>query len=280
MRCVILIFIIFSASSAYSQKCKKIYEDQLEPNSKLIKCGANFTIEKLPDGHYCLKRYFVETKAMTHKVTFKNKEMKVLDGLFIHQWDDGTTVEKGMYKDGLKVGFWRDDEFQLGKYVERERDSTWVFYKAGDILIRRVNYDSGTEIAVWNIAKDGSASLQSDTVEVVEEMPRFPGCEDSGLEGDELQKCAEVKMVEFIYGKIKYPAKARRKNIQGKAMVRFVVNKSGTIEDIKILNGISNDIQEMVLSIIKKMPNNWSPGKQRGVPVNVLYTLPVVFKLE
>lgn len=118
---------------------------------------------------------------------------------------------------------------------------------------------------------------------VVEDMPRFPGCENKGLGKAELKKCAEDEMLKFIYGNIKYPAVARENGIEGRAILQFVVEKDGTVQNIKVLRdpgGGTGKEAERVVKMMNSMGQKWIPGKQRGKPVKVQYTLPVSFKLQ
>jgi len=118
---------------------------------------------------------------------------------------------------------------------------------------------------------------------VVEEMPRFPGCEVGVMTRDERKKCAEDNMLRFIYGNIKYPDSARINGTQGRVVLQFVIGKDGIVSDTKLLRNIGDGCGEEALRVInilrdQKVP--WIPGKQRGQPVKVQYTLPVSFKLQ
>ena len=117
---------------------------------------------------------------------------------------------------------------------------------------------------------------------VVEEMPRFPGCEDQGLSDKALDDCAKNKMLEFIYTNIKYPATARLNKVQGMVVVQFIVNEDGKVSDFKIVRSIGGGCDEATLDMLHTMADThtWIPGKQRGKAVKVLYTLPVKFKLH
>ena len=81
-----------------------------------------------------------------------------------------------------------------------------------------------------------------------------------------------------MYSKLEYPPKAHKYNLQGKAVIRFAVNKAGEIVDVSILKGLNQEIKEELLEVISNMPK-WIPGKQGKKYVSVWYTLPVVFKL-
>lgn len=114
---------------------------------------------------------------------------------------------------------------------------------------------------------------------VVEEMPRFPGCENEKGDNKAKKECADKKMLEYIYKNIKYPAIARENGIEGTVVVTFVVEKDGSITDAKIVRDISGGCGEEAMRIVNMMPK-WNPGKQRGNPVRVQFNLPVRFKLE
>ena len=117
---------------------------------------------------------------------------------------------------------------------------------------------------------------------VVEEMPRFPGCEDLPTM-DEKKACSQQKMLEFIYANIRYPAIARDNNISGTAVVRFVVTETGKIEGGEILRDIGGDCGQEALRVVNLMndlPERWTPGKQRGRKVPVYFNLPVKFILK
>jgi protein TonB len=117
---------------------------------------------------------------------------------------------------------------------------------------------------------------------VVEDMPRFPGCEDVGSKAEKMA-CAQKKMLEYVYKNIKYPAIARENGIQGRAVVQFVVERDGKITDAKVLRdpGAGTGAEALrVVNAMNDLPQRWTPGKQRGKPVRVQFTLPVSFKLE
>lgn len=100
---------------------------------------------------------------------------------------------------------------------------------------------------------------------VVEEMPEFPGGEEA------LRK--------WIGENIKYPAEAKTLGIQGKVFVTFVVSKTGKTERAKIARGVHPLLDEEALRVVASLPV-WKPGKQRGVDVNVSYTIPISFALD
>lgn len=118
---------------------------------------------------------------------------------------------------------------------------------------------------------------------VAEQMPRFPGCEDMVASFKDKENCANKELLKYLYDNIKYPNIAKENMIEGTAVVRFTVDKSGTIKDIKILRDPGAGLGQEAVRVVKSMNHmgqKWTPGKQRGKAVSVLFTLPISFKLK
>ena len=118
---------------------------------------------------------------------------------------------------------------------------------------------------------------------VVEDMPRFPGCEGQGKSKKELKECSDAEMLKFIYSNIKYPAVARENGIEGRAILKFMVDRDGSVSKVQVLRdpgGGTGKEAERVVNLMNTMGQKWVPGKQRGKPVKVWFTLPVSFKLR
>ena len=118
---------------------------------------------------------------------------------------------------------------------------------------------------------------------VVEEMPRFPGCETAELDTKQKEACAKQKMLEYIYKNVKYPATARDNRTQGTAVVQFNIAKNGDVQDINILRDPGDGLGDAAVDVVNsmnKMGQKWTPGKQRGEIFTVQYTLPIKFKLQ
>ena len=126
-----------------------------------------------------------------------------------------------------------------------------------------------------------SSALSTPTgvFKVVEEMPRFPGCEDASLQIVERKNCADRKMLEFIYHNLRYPALARENGIEGTVVISYIVDTDGSLKDIKAVRGIGGGCEEEVVRIVNLMPR-WIPGRQKGEDVAVQFNLPVRFKLD
>ncbi len=82
----------------------------------------------------------------------------------------------------------------------------------------------------------------------------------------------------YVGEKIKYPAQARRMGVEGRVFVEFVVNRDGSIVDVKSIKGIGAGCDEEAVRIVQSAPA-WKPGKQRGKPVRQKMVIPIIFKL-
>jgi TonB family protein len=105
-----------------------------------------------------------------------------------------------------------------------------------------------------------------DVFMVVEEMPSFQG---KGFEG---------AFREYIAKNIIYPEEAKKNGITGKVYVQFTVNKKGEVTDVKVLRGVAPSLDEEAIRVVKSSPL-WTPGKQKGEPVDVQFTFPITFEL-
>jgi protein TonB len=116
---------------------------------------------------------------------------------------------------------------------------------------------------------------------IVEEMPRFVDCNIDGTYDDK-KKCADRKMLEFIYENVKYPSVARENNVEGTAVISFVVEKDGSISTIKVLRDPGAGCGEEAIRIVKLMqnlPDKWIAGRQGNLNVRVQFNLPIRFRL-
>ncbi len=86
-------------------------------------------------------------------------------------------------------------------------------------------------------------------------------------------------LIRWISNKVKYPDKDRELGIEGTVFVQFVVGKKGIVRDIMIIRSPSKSLGNEVIRIIKLMPK-WKPAKQRGKPVSIRMSLPVMFTLN
>ena len=101
--------------------------------------------------------------------------------------------------------------------------------------------------------------------DVVEEMPSFPG--------------GNGALMSYLNGNTKYPVVAQENGVQGKVIISFVVERDGSISDVRVARSVDPSLDREAQRVVKSMPR-WKPGKQNGSAVRVKYTVPVVFRLQ
>lgn len=99
----------------------------------------------------------------------------------------------------------------------------------------------------------------------VEQPAEFPG--------------GQAALMKWLNQNIRYPEAAQQNDIQGRVIVKFVVEKDGSIGQASIVKGVDKDLDREALRVVKKMPK-WQPGKNNGVAVRSYFNLPVTFKLQ
>ena len=104
---------------------------------------------------------------------------------------------------------------------------------------------------------------ESKVFDVVEEMPQFPG--------------GPSALFEYLSKNIKYPVVAEENGVQGRVIVTFVVERDGSITDVKVVKSVDPSLDKEAQRVVKSMPH-WIPGKQNGSAVRVKYTVPVTFE--
>lgn len=124
---------------------------------------------------------------------------------------------------------------------------------AGSLLLNQTNNN--------NLIEDDGIEL----ITAVEKSPEFPG----GFEA----------LIKYLDDNVRYPDEALEDAIEGKVIVRFDVNKDGSISNITIVRSLQTLLDAEAVRVINTMPK-WKPGTQRGKPIKVGFTLPVNFSLN
>jgi protein TonB len=120
-------------------------------------------------------------------------------------------------------------------------------------------------VFTFNVDAQNKVSEKSGVYRTVDEMPAYPGGKDA--------------LRNFISQNVKYPDKAKKQGVQGKVFVSFVINKKGEVRNAKIERGVSPEIDKEAIRVIKSMPK-WTPGKEKGKPAKVQFTVPINFALS
>lgn len=128
-----------------------------------------------------------------------------------------------------------------------------------DDILQFDNFDSNEE--ELSIQENGETTI----FEIVEKMPEFPG--------------GQQALQQYLSKSIKYPIIEQEKGVQGRVIVQFVVGKDGAVSNPVVVRSVSDFLDREALRVVGQMPK-WIAGTQRGKPVNVKYTVPIVFRLQ
>ena len=126
---------------------------------------------------------------------------------------------------------------------------------------RTEDYESGN----FDSRQESPRSDGTRVFDVVEEMPQFPGGPSS--------------LFEYLARNVKYPVVAEENGVQGRVIVTFVVERDGSLNEVKVVKSIDPSLDKEAQRVVRSMPH-WIPGKQNGAPVRVKYTVPVTFRLQ
>ena len=118
---------------------------------------------------------------------------------------------------------------------------------------------------VNNPGGTGSEELSDEPFEVVEEQPEFIGGQDA--------------FRKFLQNNLRYPERAADEGIQGRVMVRFIVERDGSVSAVEVAKGVDPDLDKEAVRVVKALPK-WKPGRQQGKAVRTRYMLPIVFTLQ
>ena len=199
----------------------------------------------------------------------------------------GTTTGTLVDKDGKFQLPVKDGDVLIVSYIGLQTQSLVVKGNANLVVWMKEDVQSMEEMVVTGMAQDGVGAKSVDpnkkvvavvdvpndkpviqdgeVFTVVEEMPQFPG----GM-GEAMR---------FLAKNIKYPVESQKAKIEGRVIVQFVVKENGKVADIKVMRGVSPELDAEAMRVVGLMPD-WIPGKQRGQAVDVKFTMPIMFRLQ
>lgn len=144
-----------------------------------------------------------------------------------------------------------------------------------DVAIGAIDYDQGSDEAEHVLKVNEKvvdevppAVEETKVFDVVEQMPRFPGDNGDG-----------AVLNSWLSKNLRYPPIAEENGIKGRVVCQFVVERDGSISDIRVVRSVDPSLDKEAVRVIKAMPK-WIPGKQNGSSVRVKFTLPVTFTLQ
>ena len=161
----------------------------------------------------------------------------------------------------------KDEEVQEDQEMKSQDELASTNTAIGAFTVEGNDEEAGEVLKAKEVIAEPEPPKVEETkvFDVVEEMPQFPG--------------GQAALLEYLAKNIKYPVVAEENGIQGKVIVTFVVERDGSITDVKVVKSVDPSLDKEAARVVKSMPH-WIPGKQNGSAVRVKYTVPVQFKLQ
>ena len=158
------------------------------------------------------------------------------------------------------------EEPDTASFIDEQRSRKAASTPKVPLITKEEDEDEGEMLTAGEVVV---SQAPPDTTQVfgdiAEQMPMFPG-------GDR-------KLMEFIENNVQYPPECEESCIQGRVIVKFLVERDGSISQAKVVRSIDPLLDAEALRVVNAMPT-WIPGRQGGVTVAVRYTIPVSFKLK
>ena len=145
-----------------------------------------------------------------------------------------------------------------------------------ETIIESTETDRDEIIEVEDVVIEEEEEIIDVPFAVIEDVPIFPGCEN--LEKNQLRNCFQEQMNKHIRRNFRYPEIAQEMGIKGRVFVNFIISEDGSITNIR-MRGTDKNLEDEAKRIISLLPNI-TLGKQRGRPVRVPFSIPIVFRLQ
>lgn len=222
--------------------------------------------EELPDHSFKVTdRYLTHRHRIQMTGFYLKHDLESKQGDFVFYDEKGNKTEEATYKNNKREGVTK-------KYYD---SSTQIWYTA--------NYKDGVSNGEL-LSYYPSGKLKRREMHLNSDTASSGNCYDEN--GSEIKFTPYLTMPkplfrydEFLTRHLRYPEKARERNIDGNVRVKFVVNENGTVSDVRAINQLGGGCEEEAVRVVSKMPA-WSPCVLDDKVVKMLFTLPINFKLE
>lgn len=254
MHKIFLYFLFLTVGlAATAQENKLYYDESWQECSK--RDAMWYRIYTTENGLYNIEDHYADgTLYMTgYRTNIASNQVKYREGAIVFYDRQGHKVREGEYKNGMRVGLWKY-YYKNSNAVKSE-----LRYKDGKLETTH-EFDSATYTLI-DYGKDTATNDNKRQYVYTEQMPR-----------------SIIDIGKYLGKNMTYPKLGRKAKIEGKVIVRFIVDEDGAIAEPKITTGLGGEFDDEALRVVSEMPN-WIPGYQNGYAVRVYFTLPINFKL-
>ena len=160
----------------------------------------------------------------------------------------------------------KDEEVHEDNEIKSQEELTATKVAISIADVKGNDEANGKDIADLEAGGDtGCSRNPKRCFDMVEQMPTFPG--------------GQQELMSYLGKNIKYPTIAQENGTQGRVIIQFVVERDGSITDVRVARGVDPYLDKEAVRVVKSMPK-WIPGKQNGKAVRVKFTVPVMFRLQ
>lgn len=251
---------------------KKILDKEIPPNTNLKDFEFSLIKKQGSEGHMIFNSVVLQRNTNYRLYLLTSKESE--GTLYLKFSEEGGS--EALHYDEIK------DHGNVKEYdILPSETKAWNMmlytksegYIEGCIYLTYLKTDDNQEEKIIKITAEGKATWthekpkeDNEAYRIVEEMPRFQGSKDHS------------KLIKYIQENIRYKPEFGKETFN--IYVQFIVNKDGYVQDVKIIRGIDNSaLKQEVMRVFYAMPQ-WEPGKQDGKNVNVIYTVPIEYKIK
>jgi len=193
-----------------------------------------------------------------------------------------------------------ESAYDMKSYLQKNiqmPDSVLYHGKVGNVVVQFVVNEDGS-ISGAKVVKGIGAGCDEEALRLISKMPPWAPGKDNGqvvkvslmqripfdnsdkiyIYVEQMPMAKGFDMYKYLAANIRYPDEAKKKNIQGRVIVQFIVMEDGSLADVKVVKGIGYGCDEEAVRVVQSMPE-WAPGKQEGRTVKVNFQLPISFHL-
>ena len=231
----------------------------------IIACQVGLTIKKAADAEAAKRAAMNQAVELSKleqpkKAEVKQKQVKVEPEKVVEQVKSSIKFTAPVIKKDSEVK--PEDELKTQDQIMETKTAIGSFYVKGNDDVNGEVLKAKEVIAQPEPPKHEE---ESKVFDVVEQMPSFPG--------------GNGALLEYLASHVKYPVVAQENGVQGRVIVSFVVEKDGSITDVRVVRSVDPSLDREAARVVSSMPR-WTPGKQNGSAVRVKYNVPVMFKLQ
>ena len=231
----------------------------------IIACQVGLTIKKAADAEAAKRAAMNQAVELSKleqpkKAEVKQKQVKVEPEKVVEQVKSSIKFTAPVIKKDSEVK--PEDELKTQDQIMETKTAIGSFDVKGNDDVNGEVLKAKEVIAQPEPPKHEE---EAKVFDVVEQMPSFPG--------------GNGALLEYLATHVKYPVVAQENGVQGRVIVSFVVERDGSITDVRVVRSVDPSLDREAARVVSSMPR-WTPGKQNGSAVRVKYNVPVMFKLQ